>query len=449
MSNQPKPTDTEEEIIVQGTEEGSYIDSSQIDEVIEDNDDLEDRMDLSDDDDDDNGEADFDPAEQYAPEDISQDLALQGHDIHVDENGDIVLDLSNTSIGHFDKHGKSIFIVASHPTLPMIMSGGEDEKAYLWTTNSQPPKLVAELDGQKESVVCGGFSPDGQYVVTGDMEGQVRVWRSVKRGQQWDFVGSFSEVDEVTWISFHPKQPVFAFGSREGAVWVVNLDDFSSISVLTNHTMTTNAGVFVNTDDMDSLTLITLADDGIISWNAYQGTTNYTLREKDLQAPYGWITCALSPSGKTLACGSPDGIIALIGVEKGNVLKRFENTQSDAVEEEARSVEAIAWAPVSNALVTGNVKGDITVYDVPSWKIRKTLPAKDAITSLQFIPGSNKLISSDMAGGLIKWDIMSGKELWKGQGHYDGILGFTIQNGGKRIITAGDQGVSMIFDTEE
>lgn len=430
---------------IQREEEESYLDPTQVEEIIEE--DADEAMDLSDDE----GNLEGEDLEYEIDEEFSQaanELALSGSDIHVDEEGNIVLDMSNTSVGHFDKHGKSIFLVESHPTLPLIISGGEDEKAYLWTTNSHPPKLVAELGGQHESVVVGGFSPDGAYVVTGDMAGQIRVWRSLKRGQQWDFVGSISEVDEVTWISFHPKQPIFAFGSREGAVWVVNLDDFSNIAILMGHAEPTNAGVFVNVDNMDYLTLITVGDDGIICWDVYQSTANYTLRDKDLQNNLMWITVALSTSGKTIACGSADGHIALINVEKGTVLKVFDNTQLDSVELEERSIEALVWAPTAPILVVGNVKGDITLYDITTWNIRRTITAKDAITALKFIPGTTKLLSSDMAGGLVKWDILNGKEVWRGLGHYDGILGFTIQNEGKRIITAGDQGVSMIFEDE-
>ncbi|VVT56532.1 uncharacterized protein SAPINGB_P005137 [Magnusiomyces paraingens] len=423
-------------------EEESYLDPTQVDEII-DEDPNEEIMDV-DDEAEDAGDAD----DQYEieEEDLAGELALAGNDIHIDEEGNLVLDMTNTSVGHFDKHGKSIFLIDSHPTLPLIISGGEDEKAYLWTTNSQPPKLVAELPGQKESVVAGGFSPDGGYVVTGDMEGQVRAWKSAKRGQQWDFVGSVQEVDEITWIVFHPKQPFFAFGSREGSVWVMSLDDFSNVAILIGHSQPTNAAVFANVDDMDSLTLITVGDDAIISWNVYQSTPNYSLREHDLQGNIAWISCALSGSGKTIACGSADGKVALINVERGTVLKVFDNTQNDSVELEERSVEALAWAPISPILAVGNVKGDITLYDVTSWNIRKTLALKDAITAIKFIPGSNKLLSSDMAGELVKWDVLSGRELWRGHGHFDGILGFTVQDNGKRVITAGDQGVSMIFE---
>lgn len=432
------PKNEEAAEVAAASKDDAFIDDSQIAEVVEDNGDEP----MDEDDEDDGVDLDIDEGEYDGGE-----LTL-GHDLTVDEEGNIVLDMANTSVAHFDKHGKSIFLVDSHPTLPLILSGGEDEKAYMWTTNSQPPKLVAELGGQTESVHVGGFSPDGTHVVTADMDGQVRVWRSVSRGQKWEFVGSINEVDEVTWLVFHPTQPFFAFGSQEGAIWVISFDDINTpVSILVGHSTPTNAGVFVDTDNMDTLTLVTLGDESIISWNVYQGTPNYTLKDGDLSnAEGGWITCAVSASGKTIACGNADGHVAIINIENGSIFKIFDNTQSDSTEMEERSVEAVAWAPKTPILVTGNVKGDIILYDITKWTIRRIIPAKDAITSLKFVAGTNTLISSDMAGGIAKWDVLTGQELWRGHGHYDGILGFTIQNEGKRIITAGDQGVSMIFE---
>lgn len=431
---------TEQQQDKAGQPDEAFIDVNQIAEVVEDDGD-----EPMDEDDDDGEDLEIDEGEYDGP---GTDLALSGHDIHVDEDGNIILDMANTSVGHFDKHGKSIFMVESHPTLPLIISGGEDEKAYLWTTDPQPPALVAELGGQHESVVVGGFSPDGTHVVTADMAGQVRVWRFVKKTETWEFVGSISEVDEVTWLVFHPKQPFFAFGSQEGTIWVVSFDDITApVAILVGHSTPTHSGLFVNTDDVDTLTLFSLGDENIISWNVYQGVPNYTVKDTDLnQAQGGWISSALSQSGKTVACGNADGHVAIVSVENGSVFKLFDNTQNGNIELEERSVEALAWSPKAPILVTGNVKGDIIIYDITTWNIRRTITAKDAITGIKFVPGTNTFVASDMAGGIAKWDVLSGRELWRGQGHYDGILGFTIQDAGKRIITAGDQGVSMIFE---
>lgn len=423
-SSEPKDTK------VQESEEDVYIDDSQIAETI------------------------AEDAHEDAPMDDEEgddalELDDEGHDIGVNEDGNIELDMTNNSSAYFDKHEDSIFLIASHPTLPMVMTGGGDDVAYLWTTNSDSPKLVAKLDGQTESVIAGGFSFDGAFAVTGDMNGQIRVWKAIKRGQQWEFVGQLKEVEEIVWITFHPSQPIFAFGAVDGSVWVYSLEPtLNSISVLMGHSMTTNSGVFYDTDNMDYLSLITIADDSIISWNAYTSTPNYTLRSGQLGGKEGWVTQSLAPSGKTIAVGCQTGHLALIGLANGNVLKQFDTTTSDSTEMEARSVEGIAWCQAMPILAVCNVQGEIILYDIVSWNVRRTLKVNDAVTSLKFLPGTTTLISSDLAGAVTKWDVRSGEQKWQGKGHYAGILGFATQNEGKRIITAGDEGVALIFNDE-
>lgn len=124
-----------------------------------------------------------------------------------------------------------------------------------------------------------------------------------------------------------------------------------------------------------------------------RASPNYTVKDTDLnQAQGGWISSALSQSGKTVACGNADGHVAIVSVENGSVFKLFDNTQNGNIELEERSVEALAWSPKAPILVTGNVKGDIIIYDITTWNIRRTITAKDAITGIKFVPGTNTLL---------------------------------------------------------
>lgn len=428
--------------IVEPTEEDVYLDETEIAESVPE--DANEDAPMDDDDDEDDGE------EQDDQDEGAMELADgAGHDLGVNADGNIELDMTNNSSAYFDKHEDSIFLIASHPTLPMVLTGGGDDVAYLWTTNSDSPKLVAKLDGQTESVIAGGFSYDGAFAVTGDMNGQLRVWQSAKRGQQWNFLTSVKEVDEIVWITFHPKQPIFALGASDGSVWVYSLEpSLNSISVLQGHNMACNSGTFYDVDNMDYLSLITIADDSVISWNAYTSTSNYTLRSTQLGGKEGWITNSLSPSGKTIAIGCQTGHLALINLANGNVLKLFDTTTSDNIEMEARSVEGIAWCQSMPILAVANVQGEIILYDVVSWNVRRTLKVADAVTSLKFLPASTNLISSDLAGTITRWDVRSGEQKFQGKGHYAGILGFALQNEGKRLITAGDEGVALVFKDE-
>ena len=73
----------------------------------------------------------------------------------------------------------------------------------------QPPRFVGEITGHKESVISGGFTADGKFVVTADMNGLIQVFKATKGGEQWVKFGELDEVEEVLFVTVHPTLPFF------------------------------------------------------------------------------------------------------------------------------------------------------------------------------------------------------------------------------------------------
>ena len=99
-------------------------------------------------------------------------------------------------------------------------------------------------------------------------------------------------------------------------------------------------------------------------------------------------------------------------------------------------------------LAVGLVSGDVLLFDTQQWRLRKNLKVDDAITKLEFINDTPFLVGSSMNGKIYKWDARTGEELFVGVGHNMGILDFAILENGKKVATAGDEGVSLLFVTE-
>lgn len=368
-----------------------------------------------------------------------------------DEDGNLEIDLTNNSSTYFDQHADSIFLVATHPTLPLVVTGGGDEMGFLWTTHSNPPRVASQLSGHTESLVAGGFTSDGKYLITGDMNGQIRVWRSKSGGEKWEFFSSLQEVDEVICLRIHPRLPVFAISAKDGSIWVYEMggNKLNNLAVLNAHSAPVNDILFADVDSDEKLTLISASDDaGIVCWNVYQSTANYHLGPSQLKGEHPWVVLCLSPSGRTFAAGSQDGTMIIVKVDDGTLLQTID-TGVDAEDEESRSVEAIAWADKANMVAVGNVGGQIQLWDIATWKVRNTLQIDGAITKLEFIKGTTKLVSSGYDGSLIVWDVITGGKAWQCFGHNAGVLGFAVQDNGRRIISAGDEGVSLVFEIGE
>lgn len=389
--------------------------------------------------------------ESAEPEPVSDDEELP--EAHEDmEEDKIEIDMSNNSWTYFDKHDDSVFSVMAHPKLPLIATGGGDNTVYLWTSHTQPPKFVQQIKGHKESVITGGFTGDGEFLVTGDMAGKVMIHQASKGGQLWKLYGELEEVEEVVWITVHPTQPIFAFGAADGSVWVYQLTPtLEQIMSGFSHQSESTAGAFVNTEDIDSLTLVTVSTDGsIVGWNAYTATPYFKFTEDDFRGQkLPWVSVSRQPGSHIVACGSNEGTLAVVNVATGTLLTTFKVVELKEDQDELDgSIESITWSDTLPLMALGLVSGSVILFDTKTWRERHSITLGEAVTKVHFIPQTPFLIGSSMNGKIYKWDARTGEELFVGVGHNMGIMDFAVVDSGAKLITAGDEGVSLVFQTQ-
>lgn len=65
------------------------------------------------------------------------------------------------------------------------MSGGEDDKAYVW--NISDGEVAFECANHQDSVTSALFSHDGCYLATADMGGFIQVWKVATKSVVWSF----------------------------------------------------------------------------------------------------------------------------------------------------------------------------------------------------------------------------------------------------------------------
>lgn len=400
---------------------------------------------------------------------VDQELAADDAEEPIEEDEDdeddipeesLEIDLSNNSVTYFDKHTDSVFTVFHHPSLPLVCSGGGDNVAHLWTSHSQPPKFAGSLETHTESVIAGGFSCDGNFLVTADMTGKVVVHASQKGGSRWKLVSEIQEVEEVIWLKCHPTIPgILAFGATDGSVWCYQIhQNNGSLEQLMSgfaHQEDCTAGEFINVDQGDNvLQLVSAATDGtIIGWNGFTGQQLFKVSKdelKGLETP--WVTLSAAPptgNAAVVACGSNNGVLALINGNNGSVLHlsavmELQPEQDDIM----ASVETIAWSKILPVMAVGLVCGNVLIYDTTTWRVRHKISLEDAITKILF--DNENLFVSCINGRVYQFDSRSGEEKYVCLGHNMGVLDFMLvkkdDENSTRLITAGDEGVSLVFD---
>lgn len=68
---------------------------------------------------------------------------------------------------------ESVFCGALNKDAKYAVTGGEDDKAYVW--DAKTGDVLLECKDHKDSVIFADFSHDDEYLATGDMNGFVQV----------------------------------------------------------------------------------------------------------------------------------------------------------------------------------------------------------------------------------------------------------------------------------
>jgi len=106
----------------------------------------------------------------------------------------------------------------------------------------------------------------------------------------------------------------------------------------------------------------------------------------------------------------------------------------------------------SNEDRSNQAQATTTTSTTPTATIDAATPAGDGgntVVKVEFIPSNHPptaiiLTSCGVDGTIKRWDSRTGAELGCWRGHSDGILGFVQTE--KRVVTAGDDYVALVFD---
>ena len=117
----------------------------------------------------------------------------------------------------FNGHSKAVLCCALSSDNRYAVSGGEDDKAFVWRTTDS--SVVFECEGHKDSVIGVAFNSNDSYIATADMNGLIHVW-DISGTKLFEF-----EVDEINWILWHPIAPnVLMAGTSAGDAWMWKLN---------------------------------------------------------------------------------------------------------------------------------------------------------------------------------------------------------------------------------
>ena len=368
--------------------------------------------------------------------------------------------------GHTDSINALIFTL---PNGDYLLSGGLDGRLRAHSTKTQSYPLIAEAQEVPEInflIPCPNPSyPD--TIALGASDGSVWVYTidaADKEAPLQVIQAYYLHTESCTAGAWTPDGKLLATVSEDGSLYV--WDVFGEASAA-----------------------------GVVGSAGSQAVVGLTGEDQRFAVEGGLFSVAVAPGGAFAVVGGAGGMIRIVGLPRLAATPASSATQGmkgggaknksgggrraggaegassgqagqilASLQAQGDSVETLAFsAPPLTLLAAGSVDGSIMLFDTAHrFAVRRHIREAHeefAVVKVEFVPGSTGylLTSCGLDGVVRRWDSRGGTaasgqglvEEWRGhrgEGEGGGVLGF-VQGGGKRVVTAGDDGVSLVFET--
>jgi len=228
--------------------------------------------------------------------------------------------------------------------------------ALLWQAKSE------------SEIECVTFSPDGKQFVTGGEDYFIRIYDLAEK-KEVKAIEHDSGLDGITWS--HDGKWIAA-GSEKGDAWFWNTDDFSLKGKV-------NVGSTINSLQFTADDKQLMVGGNIQTPDPVSGKTIYTgfakridMEKMEVVQEYGQgvheasvKSTRISPDERLVATGSFDQVARIFDLSTGELLHEFK---------EPLRIEAVAFTPDGQYLVTGGHQKKISFYRLSDNKLVYELP---------------------------------------------------------------------------
>ncbi|GAB6018794.1 hypothetical protein CHUAL_000456 [Chamberlinius hualienensis] len=337
----------------------------------------------------------------------------------------------------FDKHTGSVFCCDLTSNGELAVSGGEDDRAYVWNTSTG--EVIFECQGYSDSVTCVCFNSDNSMLAAGDMSGVIIVWKLSTKENIWSY-----STGDLLWLKWHPVGNVLLGGSADGNIymWDISSDNPQNCVVFAGRGSSPECCTILSNEFRMA---VGYGDGSICIWNL---KSNAILHRISAHAEK--VICIENHSGEIILSGSSDGTARLINANNGRVLRAMSgasyNTRDDQIRD---SVESVGFCQTLPLFAIGSLNGNLGIWDLSSQIQRQNCVLESGIIRLIWDHQSPLLYTCDEEGIVKKWDARDGTCVAQWLGHNDKILDMKLSNDGNFILTASDDKTCRIFRLNE
>jgi len=341
----------------------------------------------------------------------------------------------------FAEHEEAVFSIATFGT--KIVTGGQDDKAFLWDFIEQLEPYEISME---DSVVSVGFSHNGQQFSAASMDGRLVIYETSDPPRLLHTL----ETGDIEWTEWHPKGQAIAAGCTDGTVWVWCTKTGNNLAVFVGQGGRCTCGKWT----IDGRYLVTGHELGYVKlWNPKTGTAKFTFDPKIIVFHEETITSIdTDPNNSRLAVStSADGSARLLSLKKGNVLQVIEHSKGKV----RPGIECASFSPFPTLsfLATADLDGHVHITDIGRSRLRARVDVGPAGVSTLLWDDAEKgmLWASTLEGKIVKIDARSGEIVKTLFGHSAPILDLAPANSPdfRGLVSCGDDTTALIYVFDE
>jgi len=282
------------------------------------------------------------------------------------------------------------------------------------------------------SILAVAFSPNGEWLATGDVNGEVRVWRIVDGKQMVTLRGHTAWIRSV---AFSPDGPILVSGSEDQTIRIWEISEVENGKLV--KTLQHNHRVRSIAFSANGQRLVSGSDDCTVKlWNTQDWQCLHTLKHEDFV-----LAVAISPDGQIVAGADDDEVVVLWNARDGQCLKILSGHED--------SILSVAFSHDGQLLASGSEDKTVRLWNVSTGQCVNTLTGHSSwIWSVAF--NSNNILASGSADHTVRlWDIQSGQCLNTLQGHTNDVRSVAFSPEGKTLATGSDDKTMKLWEVRQ
>lgn len=340
------------------------------------------------------------------------------------------------------RQGGAIEAIALSPDGKYLASASRDNNTTtLWEVATGKELWSARFGDMSRSVA---FSGDGKLLAASGQDGTVKVWQTVggKEVQKISEPGQRFTCIAISADGKYVGGTSAAHRSKPAKVWEVETGKltwtFEGDKPATDKDIADLA--YAIAFSPDGKLAATMSTKALRLWDMASGKSLGTF-------PGGYpAKLAFSPDSRKIASTANTDLRVIDIVAQNDIFNRAASGLG--------AFHCVAFAPDGNTVATGNLSGQVTVWDLKAWEKDKeekksptVIQAHSAYVGGVAFSADGKMLASGGWDGAIRfWDPVTGKELSQHGGSKAPIATIAFSNDGKLIATGNGDGTFCLWD---